>query len=307
MSDSTHPYSSRAFTALIVFLSLAGCGERTTPETGDLELSVAANEAVRVGFPHEENGQLLEFVDGWSFQVEVFAVTIGAVTLREPTEQGQGPVIDAWRGPVVVDMASEEDGDVALGRIEELPARRLDLGFDLIQATAEADVLGLSTQDAERMRQLGWSMLIRGTATPSPDHPMYREPVQIDLGLSAQASYYACVNGKDGTEGIAIEANTVTSAYIYPHLVHLFWDTLGAGDEDLRFDPMAAAAGPDRVLTIEELEAVDLTGVLGEDGLPLYDDSGLLERYTMRAFVERAMLESMHLNGIGFCKKSLLE
>lgn len=293
--------------AMSAALLASGCGEGGPlgGETGDLAVSVAANEAVRDGFPHEENGQQLSFVDGWTFQTDAFLVTIGQVRLRAPSEGGDGEVVSRWDGPAIVDLASEQDGEVELGVIEAAPAARLDFGFDVVAASPGAQVRSAADADVEAMRANGWSMLVRGVATPTDANDTYTEPVEVYLGAGPEVTYYDCVNGQDGTKGISVAANTTSSAYIYPHLVHLFWDTLGAGNEDMRFDPFAAAAGDDGRVTLEDLESQDLTTLLDDDGVPLYDDAGLIEEYNLRAYVERAMVESPHFNGIGFCKKSL--
>jgi len=117
------------------------------------------------------------------------------------------------------------------------------------------------------------------------------------------------------TKGIAIEASKTIGAFIYAHALHLFWDTLAAGDESLRFDAFAAvsdAEGDSETLTESELANQDLTDLLDADGEPLrdsdgsrvfYNDGGILpsDSLTLKTFVEYAVRYGVHFNGVGLC------
>lgn len=287
---------------------LAGCGDEESSETGDVEVSVAANEAVRVGFPHTEEGfGELAFVDGWTVTIDTFAVSVQRFELLELTNAGDGPVKASLGGAALLDVAAEDDGDVLLGALNDVTEGRYDVRFELSPPSTTTDIPNVAPDLASAMVANGWSLYIKATATPDTDHPEFSAPVTVNLGLDLNATYFDCINGADGTKGLVVAGNRVSEAYIYPHIVHLFWDTLGAGDEQLRFDAMARAAGDDNILSIEELDTVDLTdpALAGDDGIPLYDDAGLLDTYTLGAYVRRAMLESFHFNGIGFCKKTI--
>lgn len=285
---------------------LTSCGDVSgSAGSGDLALSVAANEAVRVGFPHVENGQPLEFVDGWSVKLDTFALSVKQVKITELNEAGDGDVVAVMDQPMLVDMASTASGEADLMVLNDIEEGRHDIGFSL--ETPGDDTIAQDSELLNLMRERGWSMVIRGVATPDPRHADFTEPVSFDIGIALDVEYFDCINGVDGTKGVVVAANRQNEAYIYPHLVHLFWDTLGAGNEQLRFDPMARVAGDDNVVTIEDLDGVDLTdpALTDERGIPFYDDAGLLDTYTLGAFVRRAMAESVHFNGIGFCKKRI--
>lgn len=298
----------RVVSSSFVIALLAACGDASGPAgSGDLDVSVAANEAVRVGFPHEEEalGQTLEFIGGWSVQFDTFAVSIRTINLQEATPDGDGPVIASWDEPTVVDVAASDTGEVELTTLTDVEEGRHDIKFRVAPPTAAA-----SSADSEllqRMQDNAWSVVVRGTATPDNDDPEFDQPITFDYGFDLDAEYFDCINGADETKGVVIAANRRNQAYIYPHIVHLFWDTLGVGEEQLRFDPQARAAGEDNVVTLAELDTVDLLdpSLTDENGVPLYDDAGLLDTYTLRAFLHRALAESFHFNGIGFCKKRL--
>ena len=136
------------------------------------------------------------------------------------------------------------------------------------------------------------------------------------MGFALNIRYEECINGKDKTKGIALENQKTTGAFIYAHAIHLFWDTLGSGEEKVRFDALAAVAGSDNILTSDELKQQDLTQLKDADGKPLthdgkpvyYDDGGLLppETLTLLDFVRYGARESIHFNGLGLCKAKLL-
>ncbi len=294
---------------LIVLASVLApaCGDTSGPTgSGDLKLSVAANEAVRVGFPHQEYGETLAFESGWTVVLDTFAVSMESVQLRERSEEGDGPVVADYREPVVTDIAASDDGEVAYTTLTDVEEGRYDITFAVkpVEADAASDI---DPETLQQMRDNGWSVVVRGTATPPASHPEFDAPVTFDFGFDLDAEYYDCVNGADGTQGVVVAANRENEAYIFPHIVHIFWDTLGAGNEELRFDPMARAAGDDAIVDIADLDMVDLTdpSLVDENDVPLYDDAGLLDTYTLGAFLRRAMAESIHFNGIGFCKKRL--
>ncbi len=294
--------------ATVAILLVTSCGgEQDTRERGEIAFSVAGNEAVRVGFPHEENGSELGFVDGWQADIDTFLISLGSVDLTESTPDGDGEVLASWTQGAVVDVAADESGEVFLMTLSDVPEGRHDVRFSITSPGQGFDGSSVSAADLDLMKQNNWSMVLRGTATPNPDHPEFSEPIKFDIGLDISADYNECINGVDGTRGAIVPASRQNEAYIYPHLVHLFWDTLGAGNEELRFDAMARAAGDDGVVTIDELDAVSLLdpALTDAEGIPLYDDAGLLDTYTLGAFIRRAMLESVHFNGIGFCKKRI--
>lgn len=290
----------------VVSLLTSSCTDTSGPVgSGDLLLSVAANEAVRVGFPHEENGETLAFVDDWDVKFDMFAVSLGSVELVEIDPNDDGAVLSRLEQPVLVDIASSQSGEVEFTSLVDIPEGRHDFEFRIAPPTAETS--SDNPEVVALMRENAWSVLVRGTATPGEGHPMFDTPITFEFGFPLDALYFECINGADGTRGVVIADNRQNEAYIYPHIVHIFWDKLGAGNEKLRFDAMAMVAGEDNLVTMEDLDKVELTdpALSDEQGVPLYDDAGLLDTYTLGAYARRALAESFHLNGIGFCKKRL--
>lgn len=291
------------FLVTIVSLGAWGCVSESSAGEGDLALAAGGGAALQQGFPHSEGGVLYEFVDGWSLQFDTFIVVIGDVVL---SEQDSGEEVGRFDGPVIVDLTENGGLNHELAVIEDLPARRLDIEFSFLRASAEAINQNAAQSDVDLMIAEGLSYLIVGEATRDG------ETVTFSFHIPVSSRYYQCNNGLDQTQGIAIEADKTTDAMIYAHALHLFWDTLAAGDEDLRFDAFAAVAGEDGVVEVDELVDQDLTDLRDANGEPLSDVDGHRVIYNsgsflgpdelnLQAFFYYATRAGVHFNGVGFC------
>jgi hypothetical protein len=291
--------------------TIGSCVGEDIAGEGDLALEVSGGAALREGFPYTEGSVTYEFVDGWELEFDSYVLAVGDVNL---SEQDDGSEVASWEGPKVMDLAASGTGAEELTTIGGLPARRLDFGFSFLAPPSVPSQSSATAEDVQLMVDNGWSLLAAGEA----NHPETGRTVGFRLGLPVAARYYECINGKDTTQGVAIEANKTTGAYIYAHAIHLFWDTLASGDEDLRFEAFAAMAGDDDLVTEEELKSQDLTDLRDADGNPLvddqgnpvvYNDGGLLPpgEWTLYHFVVYAARASAHFNGIGLCKVEKME
>lgn len=297
--------------ACLVSLLLSACVGEDTAGQGSFSLDVSGGAALRDGFPYTEGDVTNAFVDGWELQFDKYVLAVGDVRLDE---QDSGAEVRSWAGPKVMDLAAAATGSEALTTIDGLPARRLEFGFSFMAPSELPDSSSASNEDIQLMIDNGWSLLVAGEA----QHAATSRTVRFEIGLPVAARYYECINGKDKTLGVAIEANKTTGAFIYAHAIHLFWDTLASGDEDLRFEAFAAVAGEDDLVTEEDLKAQDLTDLrdangdllVDEQGHPVvYNDGGLLpaDQWTLYHFVRYAARASAHFNGIGLCKTENLE
>ncbi|MBN2344244.1 MAG: hypothetical protein JXX29_00645 [Deltaproteobacteria bacterium] len=297
--------------ACLIAIWLSACVSEDTAGEGSLTLEISGGAALREGFPLTEGNVTYAFADGWEVDFDKYIFTITDTFF---SEQEDGSELAGWEGPKIMDLAVSATGSEELATIEGLPARRLDFGFTIVAPTTMPAESSAAAEDIQLMINNGWSALITGTAV----HPETERTIDFRFGIPMAARYYECINGKDATRGIALEANKTIGAFIYPHAIHLFWDTLSTGDEDMRFEAFAAVAGDDNFVTEEELLSQDLTDLRDADGDPLvdssgqavvYNDGGLLppNEWTLYHFVKRQLRESFHFNGIGLCKVESLE
>ena len=299
--------SMLSLTALLVLT--ASCTGEDAADAGALSLELAGGEALRTGFPHQEGTVTREFVDGWtSLTFDKYIVSIGHTTLTDPVS---GAEEARWEKAVLVDLKSNASGTVALHTFEGLPALRYDIAFSAPAPKQGVELRGVEQADADEMVQKGWTLLAEGVAKKGS------ETVRFRLGIPAPIRYERCVNGKDNSQGVAIEANKTTGAFIYAHAIHLFWDSLSFSSQNLRFDAFAAVAGADGLVDSEELKTQDLTDLKDAQGNPLkhdgkavvYNDGGLLPpaEQNLFHFVRLAARQAPHFNGIGLCSEQPLD
>jgi len=304
--------SNTALFAVSVLALKVGCTGEDVAGTGSLEVTVTGGIVMDEGYPYEEPGlDPLVFTEGWSLRFDKYVLVIDRVRLREQlpdSQQADGPVVAEWDGPAVVDLMRPPSGTELL-LLEDVPATRLDFGFDVVDATAAAENVSASQEDFQTMVDNGWTVWFAGVAR-MPDGP----EVPFSVGFSAPTRFRRCVSGRDGTRGVSIPTQSTAASDIYPHSTHLWWDVLvGAGDGQLRFDPWAAAAGEDGVVTAEDLAGQDLLDLRNAEGGPLldpntgervtYDDGGLLpdDELHLLGYTVYGFRQSLHFNGLGFC------
>lgn len=308
MQTLTERLCAIATCALVAALATAGgCTGEDLAGTGDLSLSVNGGGALRDGFPYYEGDVLVDFVDGWELQFTEYVLAIGDVELIDPES---GEVVTSWAGPLLVDPAKSASGAEEFLTLTDIEATRHDFGFSFVEPRAGDEVTSADADDVQEMVDHGWSLLVGGEATRD------EQTIGFHVGLPVPTRYTSCINGVDKTDGIAIEADKTTEAYVYAHAIHLFWDTLATGDEDLRFDPWAAVAGEDDVVTADELATQDLLDLRDADGAPLldgngnpvsYNTGGLIEGHTLLDFVMYAARAGAHFNGVGLCRMDPLD
>jgi hypothetical protein len=286
--------------------TVAACTGEESASSGDLAVSVSGGAAIRDGFPHTEGDTTFAFADGWTVQYTKYVVSVGGVRLSVPGGRGE---VASWAGPRALDLKQSASASLDLTVLEGVSAIRYDIGFEFSAVSSAAERGNISTADFDLMSRNGWSILVEGVAAHSS-----KGTVRFRIGLPVASRYEECVNGKDQTQGIAIEANKTTGVFIYSHAIHIFWDTLATGDEDLRFDAFAAVKGGDDLVTEEELKGQDLNDLRDGEGNPLrdsagkrifYNDGGRLApgHQTLYDFVIEAVRASAHFNGVGLCKQ----
>ena len=276
--------------ALLVAGGCAADGE------GTISLRVSGEDGALAGYPNDEAA----FADGWSVQFDQYLVAIGDLHVAA-TGGGTGARDEQLY------IADLHAGEPDLDEIGPLAARRWDrVSFSMRAPTTDDDVValdGVSSEDVARMIDGGFVYWIAGRATKGD-----RE-VGFAWGLDNPSINRDCTNGFDGTSGLVVRNNTVTEGEITVHVEHLFWDTLGSEQTELRFDPIAAVADADGVVQWEALAEQQLANMQDADGEPLVDEMGVALVYNpgslpianLQEFVLAATRTQAHLGGEGLC------
>lgn len=286
--------------ALISALNI-GCGsEETTAGAGALAVRITGEDAAKTGFPAEEDGESIAFVDGWSLQFSKFLVSFGAINVQG----ADGKVGVNSTDRYVADLHA---ADASLPEFEGLAARRWErFSYEITPPDATTKVLGTVEDSFVQTMIAGkYNYWVEGTATKGA------ESVEFAWGIANATKNANCTNGLDNTEGIVIRSNATTEAEITIHVEHLFWDTLGSESASLRFDAMAAVAGADKKVTTDEIASQALSDLKDASGMPLKDGAGMPVVYNpgsvqlptsdLLAFLQASSASMAHLNGEGLC------
>ena len=286
--------------ALVSALSI-GCGSETdSVGTGALAVRITGEDAAKTGFPVEEEGESIAFVDGWTVQFSKVLVALGAIDLRS----SDGTVAVESKDRYVADLHA---GDASLPVFEGLDAKRWDkFSYEIASPDANAKPIGnVAQSDIQAMTDGKFNYWLEGTATKGADTYSFK------WGLQSSTKNANCTNGLDDTGGIVIRSNATAEAEVTIHLEHIFWDSLGSEDASLRFDAIAAAAGADKEITTAEIATQNLSDLKGLDGMPLVDDMGKpivynpgsvpLASQDLLSFIQASAASMGHLNGEGLC------
>lgn len=171
------------------------------------------------------------------------------------------------------------------------PASRYAFGFDFVPANAGAKRANLDAAaeaDYADMVAKGISVLYVGTATfkgtdckssdAAYDFATLPKTVKFRFGFKSAVQYVNCQNtslrgkafaGEEAQRGVQVGEHGVTTAQITVHVDHPFWDTVDHDAAQLFFDPFAAAANADGVVTLEDLATKDPTQLTDRAGKPL--------------------------------------
>ncbi len=275
---------------------VAACGSAS----GTLAVAASGEQAAVEGWPFEADGEVVAMDDGWSIEMERVLVSVDELTLAGADGERAAVTLE----PVVFDL---HDGPTEIARFDAVPARRWErLDYRVSPPRAGARASGSVTDaDVAHMIASGISMLLEARAT-HPEHGAF----EISLGVPITISNERCEK-EDGTDGVVVPASGVAQIELTFHLDHVFFDSYGEREPALRFEAWAAAAGDDRVVTLEDLASQPLADLRGLDGAPLRDPTGTPLAYDpgpsplsspdLRSFVLAAIATTGHLDGEGHC------
>lgn len=288
----------RSLLFLSAMLSLAAC---STDGTGSLRVRISGEGPAMTGYPFDDGADVIAFVDGWSLTYARVLVSVSGFELQTRSGASAGPPTDG----VVADL--HLDTPIAW-QLDGVPARRWDrLSYDLVPPTASSRLLaGVGTTDAARMISGSCAMLIEGTATNGA------ASVPFSFCIPDPVRAYDCESGIDGTEGVVVGVNAVDDVELTIHLDHLFLDSVSATEPNMRFEPLAALAGADSMLTLDDLATTPVTDIedrsgnyIVVDGHVLVYDPGpfpLDANRSIASYVRANATTMGHLEGEGHCK-----
>ncbi|WP_224368397.1 hypothetical protein [Hyalangium versicolor] len=264
--------------------------------TGETRVQMSGEKGAQDGYPSHL------FQDDWSVRFTKYLVAVGDFTLTSSTGEAH-----ASSRHVLVDL---QKGDVELTRLADLPAGRWNAGFAVRPPTEDTELPdgNVSPEDLTLMRTRGYSYWVEGEAVKVGEGVL-----QFAFGFPVNARMVDCVNGVDGTQGIIVPENSTAEAEVTIHVEHMFYDRLGTHrGVKLRFEPFAAVAGADKVISSEDLATQQLLDLRGMDGGELLDNEGKPVVYepgaynvrTLWEFVTQSIVDQAHLNGGGVCAVS---
>jgi hypothetical protein len=256
----------------LALIALVGCGGGT----GEVQLLAWGEDVLQTGHTT---------TDGWTVTFDHWLTGLEAVELTDPDD---GEVVARAAGPFLIDWVAHPD-PVPLGRIDEVPARRLDVGFATTVPEGAEVVDPVPSDRADELVAAGGTHRMVGQATDGT------RTVSFDWTFDNPVAYTLCRNGLDDTPGLAIPADGVVDLQITLHSDHVLWDQVGTEEADLVFGSVADAdADQDGTITRAELDAVST--------LDAGYETGGFELPDLGTFMRFATAQALHVNGGGLCQ-----
>ncbi len=242
---------------LLAVLAVSGCAG-----SGTLTVTAYGEEFIEEEIPAEE------FEDGFKVHFTKFLVTIKGFKADTKTGDG-GP---SQSSSITLDVSNA--GPHTVQQFTRVEAKKYDAVSWTIAPASDGDnsveVEGELTDGDGNTKTFAW---VFDTATE------YSECASDELG-----------------EGVTVTADGDAEAQLTIHGDHLFYDDLQAADAKLRGQALFDADSDDNVITLEELNAVQLTSLPASQ----YGTGGA-DVTTLGAFV-RAQVRSLgHFQGEGHC------
>jgi hypothetical protein len=269
-------------------------------DTGTLVVAVSGEEAAVSGFPVEDDGEKIEFADGWTLEFSKALVSFGHLSVKG----ADGTVAVEDHTVYVADLHA---GESEVATFEGLEARRWEnFSFAVAAPAGTVKKLGAVTDaDVDALNAGGFNYWFEGTAKKGT------QTVSFSWKLKNPTNNAACTNGDDGKQGVVVKANSKAEAEITLHVDHLFWDSLGSEEASLRFDAIAAKADASGAVAWSALESQSIDQPLDTQGAPIKNNDGqnlsynagsaVLSGQHLAAFVTESQSRAGHLNGGGLC------
>ena len=274
--------------------TLVGCSDGDPTGSGGegtVSFTTWGEEYIEDEIPPDPEGQR-GFIDGWRVKYDFFLVNFANIIVADQ----KGVVAATMPGGKVFD--NHVPGVKSILDFSDLPAKAYSqVSYEIVPPTEDGEV-GPDVDAARRQEMVdnGYSVYVQATATRD------EETRTFTWGFPISTRYTDCHSEQNGRDemGVVVTNNATLEAQLTTHGDHLFYDRLQASPDpsiatSLRFDAIAAAAGDDHDVTLEELDGVSLATLVGT-----YDRSGFPAR-TLGEFVTSLARTVGHFRGEGEC------
>ena len=251
---------------------LSGCLAKEA--TGEWSVAVYGEEFIEEGINSDF------FADDWAVEFDKFLMVVGQVGTGFGDRERI--LVEEFQ---VFDLSIPSGGSgYQLATVEARAGAFSSVTFE-VAGQSDATAANAASADVEMMNQNGYAIYVSGTAVLGAATKTFQ------LGFTDSTKYADC----HGTTELEPDGEATTELTI--HADHLFYDDYTANDPGLAFDVFAGAddnGDGDGVITWEEMEAVDITGLDG------YESEG--KAADLRAYVELLASSLGHVDGEPHCE-----
>lgn len=302
---------------------LAGCGEDSTDDTGELTVVVESESTITAGL--DPGDEVENIRDGWQVRFDKYIVTIGEIETHLSSDER----VEAHGDELfTVDLKAVPESGLPLWTLSGLRAGRWEFYYSTTgaahgstrhESVSEADFAAMDSADATyliagTLTQTGGqscppaSLATPGTATASGANaagdPCYDNPtISFELLASAETRFGPCE--VDEVPGFSIAAGGTQTVATTLHGDHLFFNGFPEGDEGgvLRLAQWLADSdlNLDGQVAREELEAIAPADLAEIDDRYQLGGSPITPLDTMWEYVEAQLKTQGHMNGEGEC------
>lgn len=289
----------RYFLATLVASSAFACDE-SAGGVGSVLVSLSGERAAQEGYPVGEGDDEIAFADGYSLHFDHVLLSLRDLSFAGAENAEANLDVD----PIVVELV---DGPQLSFTFTEVDAARYrEVGFVIGPADADSRAVGeIAADDLAAMKEHGYALWVRGSATDGSD------TYHFDLGFENTIVSTHCQNGLDETDGIVVGENASVEAEVTIHLDHLWFESYAYDGASLRFEPWAAVADAEGLITLNSLKDQALADLFDRNGQPLLNETGEPVVYdpgplevsprNLQAYVIAAATTIGHFNGEGHC------
>lgn len=294
LSNTSLRPSMRWCVCALASVSLLACSDGDPTGSGgegSVSFTTWGEEYIEDEIPPDPEGQS-GFVDGWTVKYDFFLVNFANIVVADEA----GTVAASMPAGKLFD--NHVPGVKSIVDFPGLAAKAYTrVGYEIVPPTAAGEVApDVDPKLRQQMLDNGYSVYVSGSATRAD------ETRTFTWGFPISTRYVDCHSEQAGRDekGFVVTNNATLEAQLTTHGDHLYYDRLEASPDpsiptSLRFDAIADAAGDDEDVTLEELDAVSLAGLVRT-----YDRSGL-RADTLGGFITQLARTVGHFRGEGEC------